>query len=140
MFHASDGHVHEQLFRSTAKQLGVVLEGSLRECEGCSVAKGLGKPIGRTSLTKVDKIFGRLFVDSCGETSAASIAGNNTCCLSGITSRASCGCALCVKTSDTVALFESFLADKRLAGTPTSVDVVRSGERGKLKGDFAKLY
>ena len=33
-FHASHGHVHEKLLRSTAKQLGVVLEASLRECEG----------------------------------------------------------------------------------------------------------
>ena len=30
-FHASHGHVREKLFRSTAKQLGVVLEGSLRD-------------------------------------------------------------------------------------------------------------
>ena len=40
-FHTSHGHVHEKLLRSKAKQLGVVIEGSLRECEGCSVAKVL---------------------------------------------------------------------------------------------------
>ena len=38
-FHASHGHVNEKLLRSTAKQLGLVLEASLREWEGCSVAK-----------------------------------------------------------------------------------------------------
>ena len=32
-FQTSHGHVHEILLCSTAKQLGVVLEGSLRECE-----------------------------------------------------------------------------------------------------------
>ena len=30
-FHASHGHVHGKLLRSTAQQLGVVLEGTLRE-------------------------------------------------------------------------------------------------------------
>ncbi|CAM9984420.1 unnamed protein product, partial [Ascophyllum nodosum] len=54
---------------------GVVLEGSLRECERCSVAKGLGKPIGRTTSTRADKVFGRLFVDICGAKSVESIGG-----------------------------------------------------------------
>ena len=40
-FHTSHGHIHEKLLCSTAKQLEVVLEGSLRDCEVCSVAKGL---------------------------------------------------------------------------------------------------
>ena len=72
-FHMSHGHVHEKLLRSTAKQLGVVDEGSLRECERCSVAKGLGKPIGRTTSTRADKVFGCLFVDICGEKFVESI-------------------------------------------------------------------
>ena len=55
-FHTSHPHVHEKLLRPTAKQLGVVLEGSLRECEGCSVAKGLGKPISRTTSTRQGSI------------------------------------------------------------------------------------
>ena len=46
------GHVYEKLLRFTAKQLGVVLEGSFRECEGCSVAKDLGKPIDRIIATE----------------------------------------------------------------------------------------
>ena len=56
-FHTSRGHVHEKSLRSTAKQLGVVIEGSFREREGCSVAKGLGKPIGRTTSTRADKVI-----------------------------------------------------------------------------------
>ena len=51
----------------------MVLEGSLRELEGCSVAKGLDKPIGRATSTREDKAFGRLFVDMCCETSVTSI-------------------------------------------------------------------
>ena len=74
-FHTSRGHVHEKLLRSTAKQLGVVLQGSLRECEGCSVAKGLGKPFGSTTSTRANKVFGRLFVDICGDKSVESIGG-----------------------------------------------------------------
>ena len=73
-FHMPHGHVYEKLLCSTTKLLRVVLEGSFGEYEGCSVAKGLGKPIGRTTLTRADKVFGRLFVDS-GETSVASIEG-----------------------------------------------------------------
>ena len=43
---------------------------------GCSVAKGLGKSIGRTTSTRVDKVFGRLFFDIfCGEKSVESIGG-----------------------------------------------------------------
>ena len=74
-FHASHGHVHEKLLRFIIKQLGIVLEGSLRECEGYSVAKNLGKPIGRTTSTRADRAFGRLFFDICGEKFVSSIEG-----------------------------------------------------------------
>ena len=57
MFHTSRWRVHEKSLHSTAKQLGGVLEESLRECEGCSVAKRLGKPIGRTTWTRADKVL-----------------------------------------------------------------------------------
>ena len=42
--------------------------------------------------------------------------------------------------SDTVALFEQFWVDERVAGTPSAVEVVRSDGGGEIKGDFAKLY
>ena len=38
-FHCSFGHVHEELLRETAKQRNVNLTGTLRECQGCSIAK-----------------------------------------------------------------------------------------------------
>ena len=41
--------------------------------------------------------------------------------------------------SDAVTLFEQFLADERLPGIPSAVEVVRSDEGGEFKGDFAKL-
>ena len=55
-FHTSHGHVLDKLLCSTDKQFRVVLEESLRECEGCLVAKDLGKPIGRTTSTRADKV------------------------------------------------------------------------------------
>ena len=44
-FHCSFNHVHEGLLRETAKQRHVNLTGTLRECQGCSIAKGRAKPI-----------------------------------------------------------------------------------------------
>lgn len=44
-FHARHGHAHEGQLRETAQQIGVRLVGQLEECEGCSMAKDLGKPI-----------------------------------------------------------------------------------------------
>ena len=41
--------------------------------------------------------------------------------------------------SDTVALFEQFLADECVIGNPSAVEVVRSDEGGELKGGFEKL-
>ena len=43
------------------------------------------------------------------------------------------------QTSDTVTLFEQFLSDERVAGIPSAVEVVRSGEGEEFKGGFAKL-
>ena len=39
-FHCSLYHVHEGLLRETAKQRNVNLTGTLRQCQGCSIAKG----------------------------------------------------------------------------------------------------
>ena len=41
--------------------------------------------------------------------------------------------------SDAVSFFGQFLADERVAGIPSAVEVVRSDEGGEFKGDFAKL-
>ena len=40
---------------------------------------------------------------------------------------------------DTVYLFECFLADERVAGTCSAIEVVRSDEGGEFKRGFAKL-
>ena len=51
-FHCSFGHAHEGLLRETAKQRNVNLTGMLRECQGCSIAKGRAKPIATTTATR----------------------------------------------------------------------------------------
>ena len=139
-FHTSHGHVHKKLLCSTAKQLGVVLEGSLKECEGCSVAKFLGKPIGRTTSTRADKVFGRLFVDICGERSIESIGGKrNMLLICDDFLRFKWTYFMRLKSDTVVALFEQFLADERGAGTPSAVEVVRSDEGGEFKVDCKTL-
>ena len=139
-FDTFHGHVHEELVRSTAKQLGLVLEGSLSKCEGCSVAKGhLGKPINRTTSTRTDKVFGRLFVDICAQNSFEAVGGKRYMLLIfNDFSRFTWTCFMRQK-SDTVALFKQFLADERVAGTPSAVEMVRLDEGWELKGDCAKL-
>ena len=47
LFHCTYGHTHEALHKQTAMQQGVSLSGELHECRGCSMAKGLRKPIAR---------------------------------------------------------------------------------------------
>ena len=140
-FYTSHGHVHEKLLRSTAKQVGVVLERSLRECEGCSVAeKGLGQLIGRTTSTRANKVFGRLYVDICGAKSVESIGRTQYMLLICDDFSRFTWTYFMRQKSDTVTLFEQFLADERVAGIPSAVEVVRSHKGGEIKEDFAKLY
>ena len=124
-FHTSHGHVHEKLLRSTARQVGVVLEGSLRECEGCSVAKGLGKPIGRKTSTRTDKVFGRLFIDICGTKSVESIEGKRYFLLICDDFSRFTWTYFMRQKPDAVTLFEQFLADERVAEIPSAVEVIR---------------
>ena len=57
-FHCAAGHSHEVLFRTTAKQQGIVLEGELLECMGCSMAKGVRKSIKQSTHARADKKLG----------------------------------------------------------------------------------
>ena len=62
-YHCAAGHPHETLLRKTAEQQGVVLEGKLLECKGCSMAKGLRRGIKQSTHARADKKLGRVFVD-----------------------------------------------------------------------------
>ena len=74
-FHCSFGHVHGGLQRETAKQRNVNLTGTLREYQGCSIAKGRAKPIATTTGTQAVKPGGRIFLDVCGGKSVQLIGG-----------------------------------------------------------------
>ncbi|CAB1114111.1 unnamed protein product [Ectocarpus sp. CCAP 1310/34] len=72
-FHCAHGHSHEVLLRTTAKQQGTTLVGELRECLGCSTAKGLSKPIPNKTSTRADKKLQRVFVDLSGKARGQSL-------------------------------------------------------------------
>ena len=57
---------HEVLLRKTAEEQGIVLEGKLLECRGCSMAKGLRKGNKQSTHTRAGKKLGRVFVDLSG--------------------------------------------------------------------------
>ena len=50
-YHCAAGHSREVLLRKTAEQQGIVLEGKLLGCRGCSMAKGLRKGIKNSTHT-----------------------------------------------------------------------------------------
>ena len=47
-FHCSHGHMHEDLLRKTAKQIGEKLQEQLAPCQGCSEAKRTRRPSSRS--------------------------------------------------------------------------------------------
>ena len=57
-YHCAARHSHGVLLRKTAEQQGIVLEGKLLECRGCSMPKGLCKGIKRPTHTRADKSSG----------------------------------------------------------------------------------
>ena len=59
-YHSAAGKSHEVLVRKTAEQQGIVREGKLLECIGCSMAKGLRKGIKKSTYTRADKKLGRV--------------------------------------------------------------------------------
>ena len=75
LFHCTYDHTHEALLKQTAQQQGVSLRGELHECWGCSMAKGLRKPIARSTDTRADKKVERVFVDLSGNMAVPSIGG-----------------------------------------------------------------
>ena len=58
-YHSAAGHSHEALLRKTAEQQGIVLEGNLLECKGCSIHKDLRRGIKQSTHTRADKKPGR---------------------------------------------------------------------------------
>ena len=70
-FHCSHGHMHEDLLRKTAEQIGLKLRGQLVPCQGCSEAKGIRKPVKLFTYTRTAKPAERCFVDLSGPKSVS---------------------------------------------------------------------
>ena len=62
-FNCSHDHMHEDLLRKTAKQIGVKFQGQLGLCQGCSEVKGLKKAVKSFTYTRAAKPAERCFVD-----------------------------------------------------------------------------
>ena len=72
-FHYTYGHTRKVLLKKTVEQQGVNLSGEFHECRGCSMAKGLRKPIARSTHTRANKNLHRVFVDLSGKMTVSSI-------------------------------------------------------------------
>ena len=134
ILHCTFGHTHEVLLKKTATQQGIAYSGELHECRGCSMAKGLRKPIARSTHTRADKKLQRVFVDLSGPMAVQSIGGKRyTLILRDDCTRFTRLYFLRHK-SDAASAFESFLAEVRAKGTPSVVMAVRSDNRREFFG------
>ena len=132
-FHCSHGHMHEDLLRKTAKQIGVKLQGQLGLCQGCSEVEGLRKAVKSFTYTRAAKPAERCFVDlsrpksvkSTGEKEYMMIVRYDVSRFTRV---------FFLRTKDETAMYFS----KHLAEiAPCKVDVVRSDGGGEFsKGAF----
>ena len=133
-FPCSFRHVHEGLLRETAKQQNVNLTGTLRECQGCFIAKGRAKPIATTTGTRAVKPGGRVFLDVCEEKSVQSI-GRKTYMLMIRDDFTRFNAVYFMRSKDEVSrYFRQYLADYRFTGVPCPVETVRTDDAAEFKG------
>ena len=139
--HWTFGHTQEVLLKKTATHQGIAYSGELHECRGCSMAKGLRKPIARSTLTRAAKKLQRVFVHLSGPMTVQSIGGKRyTLIVRYECTRFTRVCFLRHK-SDAASAFESFLAEVRADGTQSAVMTVRSDNgREFFGGAFGELY
>ena len=140
ILHCTFGHTHEVLLKKTVTQQGIAYSGELHECRGCSMAKGLRKPIARSTDTRAAKKPQRVFVDLSGPIVVQSIGGKRYTLIM----RDDCTRFTRVyffrHKSDAANAFESFLAEVRPDGTPSAVMAVRSDNgREFFSGAFGEL-
>ena len=135
-FHCSHGHMHEDLLRKTAKQIGVKLQGQLVPCQGCTEAKAIKKPVKPFTYTRATKPAERCFVDLSGPTSVKSMWGKEYMMIV-IDYYSRFTRVFFLRTKDeTATYFSKYLAEI----APRKVEVVRSDGGGEFsKGAFGAL-
>ena len=142
VLHCKFGHTHEVLLKTTATQKGIAHSGDLHECRGCSMAKGLRKPIARSTHTRAAKKLQRVFVGLSGQMIVQSIRGKRYILIARDDYTRFTRVYFVRHKSDAASAFESFLAEVRADGTPSTVMAVRSDNgresfSEKLSGNFA---
>ena len=139
-FHSSFGHVHEGLLRETAKQRNVNLIGTLRECQGCSIAKGRAKPISTTAGTRAVKPGGHVFFYVCGKKSMHSIGGKKYMLMIRDDFTRFNAVYFMRSKNGVSRYFRQYLADYRSTGVTCPVETVRTDDAAEFKGGtFADL-
>ena len=140
ILHCTFGHTHEVLLKKTATQQGISYSGELHECRGCSMAKGLRKPIARSTHTRAAKKLQRVFVDLSGPMAVQSIGGKRYTLIVRDDCTRFTRVYFLRHESDAASAFESFLAEVRADGTPSTVMAVRSDSgREFFGGAFGEL-
>ena len=127
-FHCSFGHVHERILRGRAKQRNANLTGTLRECQGCPIAKGRAKPISKTTGTRAVKPGDRFLLDACGEESVQSVGGKKYLLMIR-DDLIRFNAAYFMRSKNEVSrYFRQYLADYRFTGVPCPVEAVRTDD------------
>ena len=140
ILHCMFGHTHEVLLKKTATQQGIAYSGELHECRGCSMEKGLRKPIARSTHTRAAKKLQRVFVDLSGPMALQSIGGKRYTLIVRDDCTRFTRVYFLRHKSDATNAFESFLAEVRADGTPSAVMAVRSDNgREIFGGAFGEL-
>ena len=139
ILHCMFGHTHEVLLKKTVSQKGIAYSGDLHECRGYSMAKGLRKPIARSTHTRAAKKLQRIFADLSGPMTVQSIGGKRFTLIVRNDYTRSTRVYFLRHESDAASAFELFLAEVRADGTPSAV--IRSGNgrefSEELSGKFA---
>ena len=104
------------------------------------MAKGLRKPIARSTNTRANKKFERVLVDFNGKTAVQSIGRKRYTLNARDDHTRFTRVYFLAKKSKAASVFKSFLAEVRADGTSSAVMCVRSDSRGELfGGDFGNL-
>ena len=139
-FHCTYGNTHEVLLKKTAEQQEVNLSGELLKYQGCLVAKGLRKPIARSTHTRAEKKLQRVYVDLSGKMTVPDIGGKWYTLIVRDDCTRFTRVYFLGKKSDAASAFKSFLAEVRADSAPSAVIAVRSDNGREFLGeDFGKL-
>ena len=141
MYQCIHGHANQFLLRETSRLLGVELTDELKQCTGCSMAKGYRKPIANSPKSRAAEKLGRVSVDLSGPKITHSLLGKKYVqIVKGDFTRYSWVYSL-QRKSDAADAFRKFLADVRADGVPSMVEIVRFDNRGELfSGDFGEMF